>query len=189
MRTPPGAGRFGAVVTAMVTPFDASGALDIDGAVTLARWLAGNGSDGLVVAGTTGEGPVLSDAELAELWRAVSESVTVPVIAGTGSNDTRHSVACTRLARDVGVDGALVVTPYYSRPSQAGLLAHFRAVADATDLPVLLYDIPVRTGRRIAPDTMLRLARDVPNIVGVKDASADPIGSARLIAHAPDGFE
>ncbi|HUY20867.1 MAG TPA: 4-hydroxy-tetrahydrodipicolinate synthase [Acidimicrobiales bacterium] len=184
-----GAGRFGAVVTAMVTPFDDAGILDVDGAVTLARWLTAHGSDGLVVAGTTGEGPVLSDAELGELWRAVSEAVTVPVIAGTGSNDTRHSIECTKLAADAGAAAALVVTPYYSRPSQAGLAAHFAAVASATALPVLLYDIPVRAGRKIAHDTMVHLARDVPTIVGVKDAAGDPAASARVVAETPDGFE
>ncbi|HTZ08494.1 MAG TPA: 4-hydroxy-tetrahydrodipicolinate synthase [Acidimicrobiales bacterium] len=184
-----GPGRFGAVITAMVTPFDDEGALDVDGAVTLARWLTSHGSDGLVVAGTTGEGPVLDDDELGTLWRAVSEAVTVPVIAGTGSADTAHTVACTRLAAQAGAAAALVVTPYYSRPSQAGLAAHFRAVADATDLPVLLYDIPVRTGRKIAHETMLGLARQVPTIVGVKDAAGDVVASARLVAEAPPGFE
>jgi len=173
----------------MVTPFDDEGRLDVDGAVTLARWLASNGSDGLVVAGTTGEGPVLSDAELGQLWQAVAEAVTIPVLAGTGSNDTRHTIECTKLAEAAGVDAALVVKPYYSRPSQTGLSDHFRAVAAATTLPVVLYDIPVRTGRRIDRATMLGLAREVPNIVGVKDATGDPAGSARLIAEAPAGFE
>jgi 4-hydroxy-tetrahydrodipicolinate synthase len=177
------------VITAMVTPFDDDGALDVGGAVTLARWLTDHGSDGLVVAGTTGEGPVLSDAELGQLWQAVSEAVTVPVLAGTGSNDTRHTIECTKLAEAVGVAGALVVTPYYSRPSQAGLSAHFRAVAAATTLPVMLYDIPVRAGRKIAHDTMVGLARDVSNIVGVKDASGNPAASARLIGEVPEGFE
>jgi 4-hydroxy-tetrahydrodipicolinate synthase len=185
--TPPA--RFGSVVTAMVTPFDDDGALDPAGAATLARHLVDHGSDALVIAGTTGEGPVLSDAELGDLWRAVVEAVTVPVIAGTGSNDTRHSVQCTRLAKDAGAAAALVVTPYYSRPSQAGLEAHFRAVAEATDLPVVLYDIPGRTGRRIEFDTMVRLARQVPTIVGVKDAAADPARAARLVADTPDSFE
>ncbi len=173
----------------MVTPFDENGGLDVDGAVTLARWLTSHGSDGLVVAGTTGEGPVLSDAELGQLWQAVTEAVTVPVLAGTGSNDTRHTIECTKLAQAAGVAGALVVTPYYSRPSQTGLSAHFRAVAECTTLPVVLYDIPVRTGRRIARDTRVGLARDVPNIVGVKDATADPAGAARLMAEAPESFE
>ncbi len=189
MKSSPRPAEFGAVITAMVTPFDDDGALDVDGAVTLARWLTGHGSDGLVVAGTTGEGPVLSDGELGQLWQAVADAVTVPVIAGTGSNDTRHTIELTKRAQAAGVDGALVVTPYYSRPSQAGIAAHFRAVAAATTLPVLLYDIPVRAGRRIARDTMVRLAREVTNIVGVKDATGDPVGSAQLIAEAPEGFE
>jgi 4-hydroxy-tetrahydrodipicolinate synthase len=173
----------------MVTPFDDAGALDVDGAAVLARWLTAHGSDGLVVAGTTGEGPVLSASELRDLWRAVSEAVTVPVLAGTGTNDTGHSIELTRIAAQAGVDGVLVVTPYYSRPPQAGLAGHFTAVARSTELPVLLYDIPVRTGRRIDPDTMMRLARDVPNIVGVKDATGDVAGAARLMAAMPGSFE
>jgi 4-hydroxy-tetrahydrodipicolinate synthase len=155
----------------------------------LARWLTAHGSDGLVVAGTTGEGPVLTLAELGELWRAVSDAVTVPVVAGTGSNDTAHTIECTRLATDAGAAGVLVVTPYYSRPSQAGVAAHFAAAAEVTRLPVLLYDIPVRTGRRIAPETMISLERDVPNIVGVKDATGDVAGAARLLASVSSGFE
>jgi 4-hydroxy-tetrahydrodipicolinate synthase len=185
----PGSGRFGALLTAMVTPFDDAGELDLDGAATLARWLAEHGSDGLVVAGTTGEGPVLSDAESADLWRAVTEAVTVPVLAGTGTADTRHTIELTRLAEQAGADGVLVVSPYYSRPSQAGLDAHFRAVAGATALPVLLYDIPVRCGRKIAHDTMVGLAREVPNIVGVKDAAGDVVAASRLIAELGDSFE
>lgn len=185
----PGSGRFGALVTAMVTPFDDSGALDPDGAAGLARWLVGQGSDALVVAGTTGEGPVLSDAEASELWRAVVEAVSVPVIAGTGTADTRHTIELTRLAAEAGADAALVVTPYYSRPSQAGLLAHFEAVAESTRLPVVLYDIPGRTGRKIAHDTIVHLAREVPNIVGVKDAAGDVVATSRLIAELGDSFE
>lgn len=173
----------------MVTPFDESGALDLDAAAEFGRWLVDHGSDGLVVAGTTGEGPVLADREMVDLWRSVSEAVTVPVVAGTGTNDTRHSVELSRMAADAGVDGLLVVTPYYNRPSQAGLSAHFEAVAAATDLPVLLYDIPVRSGRKIAHETMLRLAREVPNIVGVKDAAGDVAATARLCARSPSGFE
>jgi 4-hydroxy-tetrahydrodipicolinate synthase len=181
--------RFGEVVTAMVTPFDEEGNLDLDAAAELARWLAGHGSDGLVVAGTTGEGSVLDDDEKIELWRAVAEAVTIPVVANTGSNDTAHSVDLTREAPDCGVAGVLAVTPYYNRPSQAGLEAHFRAVAAATELPVMLYDIPVRTGRKIAHDTMVRLARDVPTILAVKDAAADVPATARLVAAVPDRFE
>src|SRR2546423_7085881 len=182
-------GRFGAVVTAMATPFDDDGRLDLDGAVRLARWLTEHGNDGLVVAGTTGEAPVLSDDEKVDLWRAVTEAVTVPVIAGSGSNDIAHSVELTRRATDVGAAGILAVTPYYSRPPQAGIDAHFRAIADATGLPVMIYDIPIRTGRKVAHDVLVRLVREVPNILAVKDATADPAGSARLLAEVPEEFD
>lgn len=182
-------GRFGTVITAMVTPFDDRGGLDLDGAAALARHLVDNGSDGLVVAGTTGEGPVLSDQEKVDLWSAVAGAVPVPVVAGTGTNDTAHSIALTEAARGTGVQGVLVVTPYYNRPSQAGLAAHFRAVAGATDLPVLLYDIPVRAGRRVATDLLIELANTVGNIVGVKDATGDPAAAARVVAETPDRFE
>lgn len=181
--------RFGAVVTAMVTPFAHDGSLDVDGAVALARWLADHGSDGLVVTGTTGEGTVLDDDEKEALWRAVAEAVSIPVLAGTGSNDTAHSVALTRRAASCGVAGALVVTPYYNRPSQAGIEAHFRAVAGATELPLVLYDIPVRTGRKVSHDVLVRLAREVPTVVAVKDAAGDVAGTARLIDATPDSFE
>jgi 4-hydroxy-tetrahydrodipicolinate synthase len=188
--SPHEAPRFGRVITAMATPFDDDGALDLAAAVELARWLVAHGSDGLVLSGSTGESSVLTDDEKVALWRAVAEAVTVPVIAGSGSNDTNHSVAMTRLATGCGVDGVLVVTPYYNRPSQAGLREHFRVVAEAAgDLPVLLYDIPARAGRRIETQTMLRLAREVPNIVGLKDAAGDPPTTAHLIAQAPPGFE
>jgi 4-hydroxy-tetrahydrodipicolinate synthase len=173
----------------MVTPFDPDGALDVDGAVRLARWLADNGSDGLVLAGSTGEGAVLDDAEVAELWRAVAGAVTVPIIAATGSSDTRHTVERTKAAEAAGAHAVLVVTPYYVRPSQAGIAAHFERVAEATSLPVLLYDIPVRTGRKIETETMLQLARTVSNILGVKDAAGDIVATARRVAGAPDGFE
>jgi 4-hydroxy-tetrahydrodipicolinate synthase len=187
MAVPPG--RFGATLTAMVTPFDAEGRLDLDGAVALARWLADNGSDGLVLAGSTGESAVLSDDEKHSLFQAVCEAVTVPVVAGTSTYDTAHSVSLTRTATEAGAAGILAVTPYYNRPSQAGIEAHFTAVAGATSLPVLLYDIPVRSGRTIERDTMLRLARQVDNIVGVKDALGNPSKSAVLVAEAPSGFE
>ncbi|MHB1488432.1 MAG: 4-hydroxy-tetrahydrodipicolinate synthase [Acidimicrobiales bacterium] len=185
-----GPGRFGAVMTAMVTPFDEDGALDLDGAAQLARWLVQDGNDGLVIAGTTGEGSVLTDAEKADLWRAVSEAVTVPVIANVGSNDTAHSVAMARVAAATGAAGVLVVTPYYNRPSQAGILAHFAAVATAAGgLPVMIYDIPVRTGRRVALETMVTLAGRCPNVIAVKDAAGDPSGSARLATQMPSGFD
>jgi 4-hydroxy-tetrahydrodipicolinate synthase len=182
--------RFGRVITAMVTPFDATGALDLPAAVGLAHWLVAHGSDGLVLSGSTGESSVLTDDEKVALWRCVAEAVTVPVIAGTGSNDTEHSIKMTALAAESGVDGVLVVTPYYNRPSQAGLFEHFRVVAEAAgDLPVVLYDIPIRSGRRIATATMLRLAREVPAIVALKDAAGDPPTTAHLAAQVPDGFE
>ncbi len=177
------------MITAMVTPFTPDCDLDLDGAVTLARWLTEHGSDALVLAGTTGESPVLSETEKVELWRAVAQAVTVPVIAGASTNDTAHSLGLVEAATDAGVDGILLVTPYYNRPSQAGLYDHFSALAAATRLPVLLYDVPPRTGRRIATETILRLAENCPNVVGVKDASHDPFGSSRLLCHAPESFE
>ena len=181
--------RFGTVVTAMVTPFGPDGELDLDAAAALARHLADNGSDGLVVAGTTGEGPVLTDPERIALFRAVVEAVTIPVIATSGTNDTAHSVLMTKEAEAAGAAGVLVVTPYYNRPSAAGLSAHFRAVAGASALPVVLYDIPVRSGRRIGPELTVRLATEVPNIVAVKDATGDVASGARVVAEAPAGFE
>ncbi|MEP6658409.1 MAG: 4-hydroxy-tetrahydrodipicolinate synthase [Acidimicrobiales bacterium] len=182
-------GRFGRVLTAMVTPFDDDAALDLDGACTLARHLAEHGNDGLVVAGTTGEAPVLTDDEKLALWAAVAEAVTIPVIAGTGTNDTAHSVHLTREASRLGVAGVLVVTPYYNRPSQRGLEGHFRAVAEATDLPVMVYDIPIRTGRKVSSALLATLAREVPNVVAVKDAAGNPAETAVVLAHAPAGFE
>jgi 4-hydroxy-tetrahydrodipicolinate synthase len=180
---------FGSVVTAMVTPFSPDGGLDLDGAVTVARHLASSGSDALVVAGTTGEGPVLTDGERIELFRTVVGAVSIPVVASTGTNDTAHSIVLTKEAKAAGVDGILVVTPYYNRPSPAGLSAHFRAVASASNLPVVLYDIPIRSGRRIGPALTLELARDVPSIVAVKDATGDVASAAAVVADRPTGFE
>jgi len=182
-------GRFGVVGCAMVTPFNPSGELDVDAAVTLAKWLCEHGNDFLVLAGTTGESPSLSDSEKDDLWRAVTSALTVPVIAGTSTADTAHSVELTKMARHAGAAGILAVTPYYNRPSQAGIEAHIRAIAEAAgELPVLLYDIPVRTGRKVSQDVIVRLARD-DVIAGVKDATGNPAASAALIAEAPGGFE
>ena len=178
--------RWGPVLTAMVTPFDDDGALDLDASAKLARWLQDHGNDGLVVAGTTGEAPTLSEREKLDLWRAVSEAVTIPVIAGTGSNNTAETIELTRQAAGVGAAGVLLVGPYYNRPPQSGIEAHFRAAAAATDLPVMLYDVPGRTGRRIAHDVLVRLAADVPNIVAFKDATGDPPAAARLGLDVPD---
>jgi 4-hydroxy-tetrahydrodipicolinate synthase len=173
----------------MVTPFDESGALDVKAAADLARWLVEHGNDGLVLAGSTGEGSVLDDDEKVALWQAVRAAVDVPIVAGSTSNDTAHSVHLTKLATAAGVDGILAVTPYYNRPSQAGIEAHMRAVADATDLPVMIYDIPIRAGRKIATEVLLRLAHEVPNVLALKDAAGNPAETARLIAGAPADFE
>ena len=181
--------RFGRVLTAMITPFDADGDLDIDGAQTLARWLVDHGSDGLVVNGTTGESPTLSSTESVDLFRAVRQAVDAPVIAGTGSNDTAHAIRQSEAAAGIGVDGLLVVAPYYNRPSQAGLDQHFRMIAAATQLPIILYDIPVRTGRKVETDTIVRLAHEVPTIVGLKDAAGSPAETAALVHAAPEGFD
>ena len=181
--------RFGRVITAMVTPFTEDGALDRDGAATLARWLVDNGNDGLVVAGTTGESPTLTHDEQIELVRVVCDAVPVPVIAGAGSNDTRAAVELTELATEAGAAAILSVTPYYNRPSQAGLLRHYAEIAKATDLPIMLYDIPARSGRRIEPVTVLELANEHHNICALKDAAGNVAETAALIAEAPAGFE
>ena len=173
----------------MATPFDESAGLDLVGAVTLAKYLVAHGNDGLVVTGSTGEAATLSDDERVSLWRTVASAVNVPVLAGATSNDTRHSVELVKLATVAGVDGILAVTPYYNRPSQSGIAAHFRAIAEATSLPVILYDIPVRTGRKIASETILELALEVDNIVGLKDAAGDAPATERLLAQAPADFE
>ncbi len=171
---------FGTVVTAMVTPYDENLELDLDGAQELANWLAAHGSDSIVVCGSTGEGSILSDGEREQLLKVVSSSVSIPVIAATGSGSTDHSIELTKMAAKSGAAGILLVTPYYVRPSQQGLLDHFTQVARCTDLPVLLYDIPARTGRRIELDTTIRLAGEVPNIIGLKDASGDVAGISKL---------
>src|SRR5215213_10278955 len=165
---------FGRVLTAMVTPFDAEGGLDLAKAEELASHLVDLGNDGLVVNGTTGEGPTTSDQEKSDLVRAVVGAVgdRATVVAGAGTYDTAHSVRLARAAEKAGAHGLLVVTPYYSRPPQSGLLLHFTAVADATDLPVMLYDIPPRSIVPIEGDTLRRLAEH-PRIVAVKDARGD----------------
>lgn len=181
--------QFGSVLTAMVTPFDDNGDLDLDGAQKLAKWLVANGNDGVVVSGTTGESATLTHQEQGDLITAVREALPDhSVVAGTGSNDTRAAIELTERANAAGVDGILVVTPYYNRPSQAGLDRHFRAVAAATDKPVVLYDIPVRSGRKIETETLLALA-EVDNIVGIKDAAGDPAETASLLARADGAYE
>ncbi|WP_207628033.1 4-hydroxy-tetrahydrodipicolinate synthase [Streptomyces sp. KO7888] len=174
---------FGRALCAMVTPFTESGALDLDGARRLADRLVSGGCDGLVLSGTTGESPTTTDAEKAELVTAVREAVggRAALVAGVGTADTRHTVELALAAEKAGADGLLVVAPYYSRPPQDALEAHFREVADASGLPVMLYDIPGRTGTRIEPDTMVRLAGH-PRIVAVKDCSYDLLGTQKVLS-------
>jgi 4-hydroxy-tetrahydrodipicolinate synthase len=179
------------ILTAMVTPFDSDGALAEDASAQLIRHLLANGSDGLVLAGTTGEGPTLSDDEAVALWEIGVELVAgtdAPVIAGTGTNDTRHTIEYTERAAAAGVDAALVVTPYYNRPSRAGVLAHYEAVAAATDLPIVLYNIPQRTGLDMPNDLLAELAQ-IPTIVSVKQARYEdfaPIDGLDLLAGNDD---
>jgi 4-hydroxy-tetrahydrodipicolinate synthase len=180
---------FGQVLTAMITPFDTNGALDIAEAVRLARWLQDNGNDGLVISGTTGESSTLTDPEKLELWEAVIGAVTIPVIAGSGSNDTAHSVHLTREVTKMGAAGILAVGPYYNRPPQSGLEGHITAMANATTLPVVVYDIPVRTGRKISTATLAKLANNVKNIKALKDAAGNPAETANLMAMVPKDFE
>ena len=174
---------FGRALTAMVTPFTPDGSLDLEGAQRLAAYLVDAGNDGLVVNGTTGESPTTSDAEKAALVRAVIEAVgdRAHVIAGVGTNDTAHTVELAREAERSGAHGLLVVTPYYNKPPQEGLFRHFTAAADATGLPVMLYDIPGRSGVAIATETMVRLAEH-PRIVANKDAKGDLAAAAWAIA-------
>ena len=181
--------RFGRILSALVTPFAEDGSVDTAVAADLARRLVAEGHEGFVVCGTTGESPTLSDEEKLAMFRAVVDAVDVPVIAGTVGADTAHSIELSARAAEVGVSGILALCPYYSRPSQAGIEAHLRAIAAAVDLPQIVYDIPVRTGRKVSTEVLLRLAHEVPNIVGVKDAAGSPAETARLLAAAPPGFE
>ncbi|MFI5675919.1 4-hydroxy-tetrahydrodipicolinate synthase [Streptomyces cellulosae] len=174
---------FGRALCAMITPFTDAGALDLDGAQALADRLVTDGCDGLVLSGTTGESPTTTDAEKAALITAVREAVDgrAAVVAGVGTFDTRHTVELALAAEKAGADGLLVVSPYYSRPPQDALEAHFREIADASGLPLVLYDIPARTGTRIEPDTLIRLAEH-PRIVAVKDCSYDFLGAQKVLA-------
>lgn len=176
---------FGRVLTAMVTPFTADGALDLDGAARLANHLVEQGNDGLVVNGTAGEASTTTDEEKAALLRVVVEAVAGrgSVVAGVGTNDTAHSVELARQAAAAGADGLLVVTPYYNRPPQAGVLAHVRRVADSTDRSVMLYDIPARSGIAMTTDTIVALAEH-PRVVAVKDAKLDLTATSWVLARA-----
>ena len=183
-------GRFGSLITAMVTPFRDDHAIDIDGAERLASHLLDTGSDAIVVSGSTGESPTLTHKEKAELFRAVGGVVKGrgQLICGAGTYSTAETLELTQAAEDAGADGLLVVTPYYNKPPQRGLIAHFERVAEATDLPIIAYNIPGRTATRIEHDTLMRLAEQ-PNIVAVKDSTGDFQGVSRLMAEAPPDFE
>jgi 4-hydroxy-tetrahydrodipicolinate synthase len=184
------AGRFGAVVTAMVTPFREDHSLDLDAARSLAAHLYERGTESIVVAGSTGESPTLTHKEKLELFRAVIEVAhgRGKVLCGTGTYDTAETLELSREAEGLGADGLLLVTPYYNKPPQRGLLEHFSQVANAVGVPVVAYNIPGRTGIRIEHDTLLQMA-EVPNIVGVKDSTGDFQAISKLISEAPPDFE
>ena len=173
----------------MVTPFDDDGAIDFDVAARLAKFLVDEGSNGLVIAGSTGEGSSLTDDERLDLFRCVAEVVNIPVLAGSTSSSTAHSVALTSRVAATGVAGVLATTPAYARPSQAGIAGHLGAIADATPLPVMLYDIPSRTGRKIASSTTIELVQRHANVLALKDASTDLVSAAHTKAILGDTFD
>lgn len=181
---------FGRLLTAMVTPFNADGSVNYEKAADLAEWLIDNGSDGLVVAGSTGEAATMSAEEKLELFRVVVNRINkrVPVIAGTGSNNTADSVKMTKMAEAMGVDGALIVGPYYNKPTQEGFYQHFVAVAQSTGLPIIVYNVPGRTASNISPAIVARLAADFGNIVAIKEAAGNVAQVAELYSVLPEEF-
>lgn len=180
----------GTILTAMVTPFDDAGAVDAKEAQRLARWLVSRSTDGLIVAGSTGEGQTLEPAERVELYRSVKEAVggDAVVVANAGTNATRESVEAVRQAQAAGADAILAVVPYYNKPTQSGMLAHFGEIAQATDLPVVVYNIPGRTGANMLPETLLELARRHRNLAGVKESSGDLKQIATILRDRDPGF-
>ena len=181
---------FGRLLTAMVTPSNADGSVNYEKAADLAEWLINNGSDGLVVAGSTGEAATMSAEEKLELFRVVVNRINkrVPVIAGTGSNNTADSVKMTKMAEAMGVDGALIVGPYYNKPTQEGFYQHFAAVAQSTGLPIIVYNVPGRTASNISPAIVARLAADFENIVAIKEAAGNVAQVAELYSVLPEEF-
>ena len=181
---------FGRLLTAMVTPFNADGSVNYEKAADLAEWLINNGSDGLVVAGSTGEAATMSAEEKLELFRVVVNRINkrVPIIAGTGSNNTADSVKMTKMAEAMGVDGALIVGPYYNKPTQEGFYQHFAAVAQSTGLPIIVYNVPGRTASNISPAIVARLAADFENIVAIKEAAGNVAQVAELYSVLPEEF-
>lgn len=180
---------FGRISTAMVTPFDAKGNIDFQKSSHLVEYLLKNGSDSLVISGTTGESPTLTFEEKAALFKHVVNVVgkRVPVIAGTGNYNTKDSIELTKKAEDIGVDAILLVAPYYNKPNQEGLYQHFKAIAESTSLPVMIYNIPGRSSVNIEPETIIRLS-EVPNIKAVKEASGNLVQMTQIIANTPDDF-
>ncbi|NER42936.1 4-hydroxy-tetrahydrodipicolinate synthase [Bacillus megaterium NBRC 15308 = ATCC 14581] len=180
---------FGQVLTAMVTPFDQNGEIDFNATKTLVEYLITNGTDGLVVAGTTGESPTLTTEEKIELFKCVVEAAAgrVHVIAGTGSNNTQASMSLTKLAEETGVDGIMLVAPYYNKPSQEGLYQHFKTIAESTSLPVMLYNIPGRSIVNISVETVVRLS-EITNVVSIKEASGNLDAMAEIISKTPSDF-
>ncbi|MED1741877.1 4-hydroxy-tetrahydrodipicolinate synthase [Bacillus swezeyi] len=180
---------FGNIATAMVTPFDKNENIDFHKLSKLIDYLLNNGTDSLVVAGTTGESPTLSEEEkIALIQYSVKEAAgRAPIIAGTGSNNTKASIKLTKKAEEAGADAVMLVTPYYNKPSQEGMYCHFRAIAEETSLPVMLYNVPGRTVASLAPETTIRLA-EIPNIVAIKEASGDLDAITKIVAETPDDF-
>lgn len=180
---------FGNIATAMVTPFDKNENIDFQKLSKLIDYLINNGTDSLVVAGTTGESPTLSEEEkVALIQYSVKEAAgRVPIIAGTGSNNTKASIKLTKKAEEAGADAVMLVTPYYNKPSQEGMYRHFRAIAEETSLPVMLYNVPGRTAASLAPETTIRLA-DIPNIIAIKEASGDLDAMTKIVAETPEDF-
>lgn len=180
---------FGRVLTAMVTPFDQNGEVDFPATENLINYLIANGTDGLVVSGTTGESPTITEEEKVELFKFAVKVVNgrIPVIAGTGSYNTKASIALTKKAEAAGVDAVMLVTPYYNKPSQEGMYEHFKAIAESTKLPVILYNIPGRSVVNLSVDTVVRLA-EIPNIVAIKEASGNLDAMAQIIEKTPDTF-
>ncbi|WP_339230567.1 4-hydroxy-tetrahydrodipicolinate synthase [Aeribacillus sp. FSL K6-2833] len=182
-------GMFGRISTAMVTPFDNNGNIDFQKTEKLVEYLIHHGTDSIVVAGTTGESPTLTTEEKLALFKHVVSVVNkrVPVIAGTGTNNTRASIELTKKAEQTGVDAIMLVTPYYNKPNQEGIYQHFKAIAESTHLPVMLYNVPGRTSSSIAPETVIRLS-EIDNIVAIKEASGDLDNMAKIIEKTPDDF-
>lgn len=181
---------FGNVITAMITPFHADGSVDYEAAASLATYLCEHGSDGVLVAGTTGEGATLTEQEKLTLFTTIVDALgkKATVIANVGSNNTAQTIAFAQKAAQTGVDALLVITPYYNKPNQAGCYAHFAAVAQAVSLPIILYNVPGRTGGKVEAQTVVRLARDFTNIVGIKEASGDLVAATMIARDTPDDF-